>query len=107
MSHHSLQLKSNPSITVSPGEVFHVEVDGNPTTGYTWVHNGPACVHLQDTIVTPASRERIGGGSHFTYVFSADNTCQGLQSVQFNYVRPWLADEPAETHHVSVTVRGP
>jgi inhibitor of cysteine peptidase len=76
------------SIAVGVGQRFAVELDGNPTTGYSWqLAAAPGDqVRLVDDDFTPSGGQ-IGSGGVQRFTFEALAT--GTTSLAFAYVRPW------------------
>jgi predicted secreted protein len=74
-----------------------VELEGNPTTGYTWV-----CTISPEGVVNEVSNEYIpdntnpnivGSGGKFVFTFEA--VAAGEAELVFSYLRPWEEGIPA------------
>jgi inhibitor of cysteine peptidase len=94
------------SITVVTGKRFAVELEANPTTGYSWQLTAPPGdqVQLIDSDYTPAGPQQPGSGGTQRFTFQA--TATGTTSLAFGYVRPWetgVAPTKTATFPVKVT----
>jgi len=93
------------SINAGVGQRFAVELNGNPTTGFSWQLTAPPGnqVRLIDEDYTPASTDQVGSGGVQRFTFEA--TSAGLTSLAFGYVRPWETGvAPAQTAAFAVKV---
>ena len=94
------------SISVGVGQRFAVELEANPTTGYTWQLSAPPGdqVHLVDSDFTPTGPQQPGSGGMQRFTFEA--VASGSTSLAFGYVRPWetgVAPAQTATYPVKVT----
>jgi inhibitor of cysteine peptidase len=92
------------SITAGIGQRFAIELDGNPTTGYSWQLSAPPGdqVRLVDEDFTPSSGQ-IGSGGVQRFTFEATGT--GTTTLAFGYQRPWETGvAPANTAQFPVKV---
>jgi inhibitor of cysteine peptidase len=94
------------SITVESGKRFAVELDANPTTGYTWqlTADPGGQVQLVGSEYTAAGTQLPGSGGTQRFTFQA--TATGTTSLAFGYVRPWetgVAPAKTATFPVKVT----
>ncbi len=83
------------SIAVKKGEMFAVELNGNPSTGYVWethVASGKAHVVKKDTIPHSSNPMVIGGGATERTIYQADET--GTIEIQAYHRRPWEKNTP-------------
>ncbi|MBO4318976.1 MAG: protease inhibitor I42 family protein [Treponema sp.] len=85
-----------------------IEMEGNPTTGYTWVYTieDESIVCLEQKTKYLGSRNMSGAPSLFTY--TVISLKPGTTKITFEYKRPW-EDKPAEktkTYTVTVDERG-
>ncbi len=99
---------SDPSvpIDVSVGQEFVIELEANPTTGYSWVIASPleGKLVLEHTSYTPEEGPRLGAGGKEYWRF--DGAAAGTVKLLFNYVRPWEKDAaPANTATFTVNVK--
>jgi inhibitor of cysteine peptidase len=93
------------SITAGVGQRFAVELDGNPTTGYSWqlTADPGAQVRLLDEGFAPSGGQ-IGSGGVQRFTFEAIAT--GSTTLAFGYVRPWETGvAPVKTAQFPVTVK--
>ncbi|MEA3490217.1 MAG: protease inhibitor I42 family protein [Candidatus Omnitrophota bacterium] len=102
-----LRLDADRRIDIEKGQILRIEMDSNPTTGYSWtlsefIDNGvlrqagkPGYVRTTD---------RIGGGGVETYRFEGME--KGQAKLTFEYRRPWEeGKEPAKRYFVLVFVK--
>jgi inhibitor of cysteine peptidase len=90
-----------------PGQELVVHLQGNPTTGYTWVLAPVDARVLKAPVApefVPANRDArlVGQGGEFVTRFTA--VAVGETAVRFDYCRPWEKDTPA-VKSFSLTVR--
>ncbi len=101
----ALVYRAGESVAVGVGQHFSVELDSNPTTGYSWQLSAPpgAQVTLVDEDYTPAGPQTAGSGGVQRFTFEAAAT--GTTSLAFAYVRPWETGvAPAQTATFPVKV---
>lgn len=93
------------TITIKNGDTLVVELEGNITTGYTWVpaaQDPELLTQVGETEVTPES-DAIGAGGMIVLTFRANATGQTV--LHLDYERPWESDvEPIQTFEVTVIV---
>ena len=85
-----------------------IEMQGNPTTGYTWDYTieDESIIRLEQKTKYLGSRKTSGAPSLFTYTIISLKP--GTTTITFEYKRPW-EDKPAEktqTYTVTVDERG-
>jgi inhibitor of cysteine peptidase len=93
------------TVSVSGGKRFMIELEANPTTGYTWqVSAAPGDqVRLVDQDYTPTGTQQPGSGGVQQFTFEARSA--GSTTLAFDYVRPWEKDvAPAQTATFPVKV---
>ena len=87
----SEQADTSDALQVKVGDTFVIELDSNPTTGYSW---NLAKTDLK--IVEQVSREYkpretterlVGSGGREIWTFKA--TAKGKTTLTFQYARPW------------------
>jgi inhibitor of cysteine peptidase len=96
---------SGESVSVGVGQHFAIELDSNPTTGFSWQLSAPpgAQVTLIDEDYTPTGPQTAGSGGVQRFTFEAAAT--GTTSLAFAYVRPWETGvAPANTATFPVKV---
>ena len=97
--------QSGESIAVDNGKKFVIELEANPTTGYSWLLSAPPGdqVSLIDQDFTPTGPQQPGSGGVQQFTFEAK--AAGTTTLSFGYVRPWEKDvAPAQTATFPVTV---
>jgi inhibitor of cysteine peptidase len=97
--------QSGQTITVGVGQHFAVQLDANPTTGYTWqlTADPGAPVQVLGHTYTPAPPQQPGSGGTELFTFQA--VAAGTSTLAFGYVRPWETGvAPAQTAAFPVKV---
>jgi len=97
--------RTGESVAVDVGQHFAIELDSNPTTGYSWQLSAPpgSQVSLIDEDYTPSGPQNAGSGGVQRFTFEASAT--GTTSLAFAYVRPWETGvAPANTATFPVKV---
>jgi inhibitor of cysteine peptidase len=93
------------TITIKNGDTLVVELEGNITTGYTWVpaaQDPQLLTQVGEAEVTPES-DAIGAPGMIVLTFQASATGQTV--LHLDYKRPWETDvEPIQTFEVTVVV---
>ena len=83
-------------IVAHVGKEFTIELEANPTTGYSWEpqldKNG---VELVKSSYTPSKTSRLGGGGKQTFNFLPRK--KGEVMIRMRYRRPWGGSTPKET----------
>lgn len=79
-----------------------IKLEGNPTTGYTWVKTieKEGIVNLEERIL-PLEPNIVGGPSIFEYTLMPISV--GHTYIKFEYMRPWEG-VAIKSRHFSVTV---
>jgi inhibitor of cysteine peptidase len=101
----SVYRQSGESVAVGVGQRFAIELDSNPTTGYSWQLTAPpgGQVTLIDEDYTPAGPQTAGSGGVQRFTF--EGTATGTTSLAFGYARPWETGvAPANTATFPVKV---
>jgi len=89
------------AIDVNNDEVFTVKLDGNPTTGYSWILENEEEISasgivskVNDDFVEDDHEEgMVGVGGKFIFEFMVNNACgKQLPNLVFAYKRPWEVD---------------
>ncbi len=93
-------------IELQQGDTLLVALEGNMTTGYTWLMqpaNHPLLEQVGEPQVTPSS-QLIGAGGVIALRFKAVNS--GQAALRLVYARPWETDVlPEKTFEVTVVVK--
>lgn len=95
-------------IDVGVDDTFTIELEANPSTGYSWELAGP----LDEAIVVSLGSDHEAGdsdavGTPGTQEMSFRAVGAGTTTIALQYVRPWETDvAPAETKDFTVNVSG-
>jgi inhibitor of cysteine peptidase len=93
-------------VDVSVDDTFVIELEANPSTGYTWELSGP----LDEAIVVSLGSDHEAGdgdavGAPGTQELSFRAVGEGTTTIALQYVRPWETDvAPSETQDFTVNV---
>lgn len=94
------------SFTVARGTVLSIQLEGNPTTGYSWessVGSRAVLNPTNDGDFKPSSSALGAGG---TYTFQYQALARGRTDVTLVYRRSWETGvEPLKTFQVTIVVR--
>ena len=95
------------AVRVGIGQVLVVELESNPSTGYSWraveapeflVQNGAG------EFVSGGKGDVVGAGGIETWRFTAENA--GTGTLRLEYARPWESDAPPiDVYEIEVTAR--
>jgi predicted secreted protein len=85
------------------GEAFTIELEGNPSTGFTW-EISEVDLRILAPVGAPRFRPsgRLMGGGTTRFRFVAERS--GETMVVLSYRRPWAPAEPLQTFRVRVMV---
>ncbi|MDI1226815.1 MAG: protease inhibitor I42 family protein [bacterium] len=89
------------AIAVKKGELFMLDLDGNPSTGYMWdvkVTAGDATLMSRETIPTNPGKMVIGGGNVERTIFRAET--DGEIEIDAKWRRPWETSTAPAKHAV-------
>ncbi len=94
------------TVKLYKGDTLVIALEGNPTTGYTWIPaaQDPALLsQVGDVEVTPQSEAPGAGG---TVVLHFNAVAQGQTVFKLEYKRSWETDvTPEKTFEITVLVR--
>jgi len=96
-------------IQVSVGETATVQLDGSPSTGFSWVLGAVPKIVTVDLlgyakpVLAPGERPKLGAPQKFQALVTG--LAPGTATLAFTYVRG-PGGEPAKTHEVLVDVVG-
>jgi inhibitor of cysteine peptidase len=93
------------TITLKSGDTLIIELEGNPTTGFSWEVEAvdDAILALQgDAQYTASETGLVGSGGVFTFTFRAAS--KGQTPLQLVYHRSWENVAPEDTFEVTVVV---
>ncbi len=95
-------------IDVAVDDTFAIELEANPSTGYSWELAGP----LDEAIVVSLGSDHDAGeseavGAPGTQELSFKAVGAGTTTIALQYIRPWETGvAPAETSDFTVNVSG-
>lgn len=81
---------SGSEVLLDTGDQFQVDLESNPSTGYSWnldLRSAANIVTLQSSGYSPAVTEQVGAPGIETFVFEA--TEPGAAIIRLEYVRPF------------------
>jgi len=95
------------TVIVKPGNMIEVNLEGNPTTGYSWSADGDGLTVVGDPngtyVMDEAAPGMVGVGGTFTFTYEAET--DGIYTITAGYARPWETDvEPADAFTLTVIV---
>ncbi|MHB1136830.1 MAG: protease inhibitor I42 family protein [Coriobacteriia bacterium] len=91
------------TVTVRKGGTVTVELEGNPTTGFTWLEaQVPEMLESRGEPAFEPSSDALGAGGVLTLTYDAVEAGEG--TLQLEYARAWESVEPEDTFSVTVTV---
>jgi inhibitor of cysteine peptidase len=81
--------QSGQTVAVGVGQQFAVQLEANPTTGYTWqlTADPGAPVQVLGHSYSPAPPQQPGSGGTELFTFKA--VAAGTTTLAFGYLRPW------------------
>jgi inhibitor of cysteine peptidase len=88
---------------LSPGESFTIELEGNPSTGFTWEVTEVdrwVLTAVGEPRFTPS--DRLMGGGTVRFRFAAVQA--GETTLVLSYRRPWSPNSPLQTFRLRVVV---
>ncbi|WMW24987.1 protease inhibitor I42 family protein [Methanolobus sediminis] len=89
VSHSFSENDSQSTVYAIIGDLIIVELEENPTTGYSWNMTYSEGLEVQEDVYTQASANvtLVGAGGSHMWIFEVIET--GEQSISAIYVRPW------------------
>ena len=101
------QEDNGKTVIVNPGSTIEVNLEGNPTTGYSWSANGDGLTVVGDPngtyVMDEAAPGMVGVGGTYTFTYKAET--DGTYMITAGYARPWETDvEPTEEFSLTVIV---
>lgn len=98
------QNDAGETVRLSVDDTLQVILEGNPTTGFTWVAGSVTTPTLEQAGEPQfeADTQLIGSGGEFTFRFDAVES--GEVALRLIYHRPWESVPPARTFEVTVGV---
>ncbi len=102
----TLGLKDNGRLVqLHPGNSFRVQLDSNPSTGYSWQVAGADLTMIRPGKVTEIPLEHPLPGSPVTVVMEFQVLRRGHSALTLAYRQPWATDtRPARTYALDVSV---
>lgn len=95
---------SQPDLVVQKDESFTIDLESNPTTGYTWnVESDSDILSLTGKVFVPRKLSKAGSGGRELFTFTANSF--GTTTLFFSYHRPWQSQaESVRDYNVTVSV---
>jgi predicted secreted protein len=96
------------SVVVTGDQVLAIDLEGNPTTGYSWSVVGiddAVLRQIGETEFEPYAPERIGSPGRQTLRFRAMG--EGETTLSLAYRRPWETESPLGVFAIDVQTEGP
>lgn len=91
------------TVTVRSGGTVVVELEGNPTTGFTWLEaEVPDVLESRGEPGFEPSSDALGAGGMMTLTYDAVETGEG--TLKLDYARAWESVQPEDTFSVTVKV---
>ena len=91
----SLIANQNSEFTVKSGDLFLIEVESNPSTGYRWIvvnrKQLSKCIQIVKEQVFPTQMENGRVGAPGKQQWQVKTSCPVVQELQFEYRRSWEA----------------
>lgn len=99
--------ENGTTVVVEVGQIFTLELDSNPGTGYKWnwaIRPDPALTRLKEEFHRTRSGTKIllGGGGMDIWVFQALKV--GSTSLEIEYRRPWENKPPQRRFVLDITI---
>jgi inhibitor of cysteine peptidase len=95
------------TVRLFAGQELIIQLDGNPSTGYTWETKGldtNMFMQVGDVQFTSSDPKLVGSGGTQTLTLKVLNT--GTSTLMLIYHRPWEKNvKPAKTFTITVTVK--
>jgi inhibitor of cysteine peptidase len=95
------------TITLHSGDSLVIDLDGNPSTGYTWVlanQDLKTVTQKGDAVVKESDSKLIGSPQQTEFTFTASST--GTETLTLNYLRTWeKGTAPTQTFEVTIVVK--
>lgn len=95
----ALIASSDRDLTVSEGATFHVVLDGQSGTGFSWAVEGAETGTVE---LLRRERDVPGTGEHQTFVFLARRS--GTVTLHFTYLGRWAEKSPPPSRSYRVQV---
>ena len=94
------------AMSVVKGEPIQIVLEGNPTTGFTWLVDDldTKVIAVAGTPTYAPSSDALGAGGKFIFNFTA--LARGQTNMRIIYIRPSERGlDPAQTFAIMITVR--
>ncbi len=93
------------AVTMSQGQQLQVQLEGNPTTGYTWqAQDLPAILAQQGDPGYVSGSTALGSGGVFTFTFTGAQAGEGKLTLVYHRTFE-VGVPPAKTFTLQVTVK--
>jgi inhibitor of cysteine peptidase len=92
------------TVDLKPGDTLILDLEGNPTTGYTWQTQAldESVLSLTGEPSYVSDTDLVGSGGTMTFEFEA--VAAGQTDLTLTYHRPWEDVDPIQTFTLSVNV---
>ncbi|WP_212191439.1 protease inhibitor I42 family protein [Carboxylicivirga sediminis] len=91
---------------IEVGELFQVELNANRTTGYSWKWMNSESISIVDSIdlsYKPDTSALVGSGGAEIWIFKGMKP--GIDSLKFEYSRPWEQNSVSKSKVVTIRVK--
>jgi len=93
-------------LTVKSGRFFIIELESNPSTGYSWTYditNGDAILYVKDEYIPSKEKNIVGAPGVHRFVFRASGS--GNVTLRMKYARSFESGEPLQSWDYAITVK--
>jgi len=96
----------NPDYQIAVNESFQIELNSNPTTGYSWKWTNKTSVTIVETFDFQfKSDEPVLAGSGGKEVWKFKGVKSGTDTIRLEYCRSWEPNSTAASKNIVVTVK--
>lgn len=98
--------EATTSIQAAAGEQFEIDLESNPTTGYSWEKNelyDKGMLEMTQSKYSPSLPQKIGSGGVQQYIFKALKA--GSTQIKMVYKRSWESTTSDKTLTFNVTIK--
>lgn len=102
------EASNGKTVEVKVGDKLGVTLEGNPTTGFSWMVEGEAPPFLRlegEPEYTPLTGDTkvVGSGGTFLFVFDVKDAGSG--TLRLAYRRPWESSAPERTYTLEIVAK--
>ena len=95
------------TLSVKSGAFFTIELEANPTTGYTWkfnITNSEVVQYIKDEYIPPNDTDTVGASGLHRFIFRAMS--EGEASIKMQYEKSFAdSKEPAQFRDFNIKVK--